>query len=182
MNNDIRIKPLADENGNDFFIYLNDHISDNGKNSTPLFLPISREDLELPKTIIDSFRNGQSTPVNELGWRRVLIAVNKKDEIVGHIDLKSPHQSYTHHRAVMGMGVHRDYRKKGLGHLLIESIVSWAKQKTTIERIDLWVLSENSQAIRLYERSGFQKIGTVEDMFRIDGDSHDYIMMTKKII
>ena len=82
----------------------------------------------------------------------------------------------------MGMGVHRDYRQMGLGSLLIESIAEWAKNETTVERIDLWVLSENNPAIHLYKKLGFQKIGEVEDMFRIDGTSVSYIMMTKKII
>ncbi len=146
----MKIKHLISERIDDFFVYLNDHISDNGKNNTSLFLPISKEDLNIPVELIDSFRDGQSVSINKLGWRRVLIAVNKKNEIIGHIDLKSHNQNYTNHRAVMGMGVHREYRKEGLGSLLIESILVWVKNETRIERID--------------------------------GNSHNYIMMTKKII
>ena len=66
--------------------------------------------------------------------------------------------------------------------MLIESIVDWAKKETDIEQIDLWVLSENHPAIRLYNKLGFQKIGVVEDMFRIDGSALDYTMMAKKIV
>lgn len=178
----MKIKPLKIERIDDFFVYLNDHISDNGKKNTPLFLPISREDLSIPMELIDSFRDGLSISINKLGWRRVLVAVNKKNEIIGHIDLKSYNQKYTNHRAIMGMGVHREHRKEGLGSLLIESLLDWIKNENIIERIDLWVLSENNPAIRLYSKLGFQKVGEVEDMFRIDGSSNNYIMMTKKII
>ena len=181
MRNNLKIKPLSAEIIDDFFFYLNDHISDNGKANSPLFLPISRNDLSLPKSIVDSFRNGQSISIDQLGWRRVFIAVNEKNDIVGHIDLKSYNQNYTNHRAIMGMGVHRDCRKMGLGSLLVESVIEWAKRETAIERIDLWVLSENGPAIRLYNKLGFQKIGAVEDMFRIDGISCNYIMMTKNV-
>ncbi len=181
MSNDIEIKPLTAKKIDDFFYYLNDHISDNGKDNSPLFLPISRNDLRIPEELIDSFRDGQSVSIDKLGWRRVFIAINEKNDIIGHIDLKSHSQNYTSHRAVMGMGVHRDYRKMGLGYLLIKSIVSWAKNETAIEQIDLWVLSKNRPAIRLYNKLGFFKIGEIEDMFRIDGVSLDYIMMSKKI-
>ncbi|GAB5554844.1 MAG: GNAT family N-acetyltransferase [Saprospiraceae bacterium] len=178
----MNVKPLIAERIDDFITYLNDHISDNGKKNTPLFLPISRENLSLTMGMIDSFRDGQSVSINKLGWRRVFIAVNKKNEIIGHIDIKSHNQNYTNHRALMGMGVHRAHRKKGLGSLLIESMLDWVKNETIIERIDLWVLSENNPAIRLYSKLGFQKVGEIEDMFRIDDNSYNYIMMTKKII
>lgn len=181
MKSEIKIEPLIAERIDEFFVYLNDHISDNGENNASLFLPISKDDLNIPIELIDSFRDGHSISINKLGWRRVLIALNKKNKIIGHIDLKSHNQKYTNHRAVMGMGVHRNYRKDGLGGLLIESIMDWTKNETAIERIDLWVLSENNPAIRLYKKLGFEKIGEVEDMFRIDDSSHCYIMMTKKI-
>lgn len=181
MARDIKIKPLASERIDEFLAYLNDHISDNGEENTPLFLPISRDDLSLPIAVADSFRKGQSLSLNELGWRRAFIAVNEKDEIIGHIDLKSLNQNYTGHRALMGMGVDRDYRKEGLGSMLIKWMLDWAKNETSIERIDLWVLSQNNPAICLYHKLGFKKVGEVEDMFRIDGDSHNYSMMTAKI-
>lgn len=181
MNREIKINPLPNQRIGDFLIYLNDHISDNGLRNTPLFLPISKEDLGIPMDLADSFKKGQLRPINTSGWRRVLIATNQKNEIIGHIDLKSHNQNYTEHRAVMGMGVHRAYRKIGLGSSLIESIFKWAKKEATIQHIDLWVLSKNIAAIQLYTKMGFQKIGEVEDMFRIDGNSHDYIMMTRKI-
>ena len=181
MRNDIEIKPLTEDITAKFLFYLGDHISDNGKDNSPLFLPISKNDLSIPEALSSSFRDGQSISIDKLGWRRVFIAMNKKNEIIGHIDLKSHNQSYTSHRAVLGMGVHRDYRQMGLGCLLIESIISWVKDKTSIEQIDLWVLTENKPAIQLYNKLGFQKTGEVEDMFRIDGVSLNYKMMTKKI-
>lgn len=175
------IKPLTSEETDQFLTYLNDHISDNGKNGTPLFLPISRSDLKLPASIADSFRQGQSISIDQPGWRRVFIALNEKEEIIGHADLKSHNQSYTGHRAVLGMGVDRNYRQMGLGRLLIETVENWARQTSTIDQIDLWVLSENGPAIRLYKKAGFRECGEVEDMFRIDGASHNYKMMAKRI-
>jgi len=182
VNSDVKIEPLISNAIDDFFEYLTDHVSDNGKNNMPLFLPISKEDLALPPKLIDGIRVGQWTAVHEPGWRRVLIASNKKNEIIGHIDLKSHEHSYAHHRAVLGMGVHRAHRKRGLGSLLIETLLDWTKKEAKLEWIDLQVLSENTPAIRLYNKMGFHKVGEIEDMFRIDGNSHNYLMMTKKIL
>jgi len=181
MKNEIYIHPLAQSRIEEFFIYLKDHISDNGQAQTSLFIPISRKDLDIPAGMMESFRKGQALPLDGLGWRRIFIAENTEKEIVGHIDLRSHNQAYTQHRAIMGMGVHREYRKLGLGRLLIESIEIWVKEKTELEWIDLWVLSENKPAIRLYEKMGFHKVGEVENMFKIDGAALSYKQMTKQV-
>ncbi len=174
------IRLLEIERMDEFLTYLSDHISDNGKDNTDLFLPISRSELNISKDLVNSFKNGQSIRIGELYWRRVFIAENKNNKIVGHIDLKSLNQKYTKHRAMMGMGVHRDYRSEGLGRLLIEFMLNWVKKKTEIDYIDLWVLAQNYRAIRLYNKMGFREIGQINDMFRMDGQSHNFLMMTMR--
>jgi ribosomal protein S18 acetylase RimI-like enzyme len=47
--------------------------------------------------------------------------------------------------------------------------------------IDLQVLSVNTPAIKLYERTGFQKTGEAADMFRIDGQPFAYTSMSKRL-
>lgn len=175
------IIPLNEGRYNKFFIYLKDHISDNGKNNTLKFLPLSIENNNIPKEIVDSIKVGQNIPVGKIGWRRVLIALNNSKEIIGHIDLKSYNQKHTNHIAIMGMGVHRDYRRQGVGGNLIEAIFTWAKINAEIDKIDLWVLSQNLNAIKLYFKSGFKQITEVKDMYRIDNKSYDAILMTKEL-
>ncbi len=178
---EFKVIPLHEEKYNEFFIYLKDHISDNGKNNTLKFLPLSIENSNITKEIVDSFKVGQKIPVGKIGWRRVLIAVNNSKEIIGHIDLKSYNQKHTNHRAIMGMGVHRDYRRQGVGSYLIESMFTWIKANTELAQIDLWVLSQNINAIKLYFKSGFKQITEVKDIYRIDNKSYDAILMTKEL-
>lgn len=172
---------LNEERYNEFFIYLKDHISDNGKNNTPKFLPLSVENSTIHKELIDRFKNGQKVPVGIIGWRRALIALSNENEILGHIDLKSYDQKHTGHRGIMGMGVHRDFRRQGLGGYLIESMFNWVKANTELAQIDLWVLSQNLNAIKLYSKSGFKKISEVEEMYRIDNKSYNAVFMTKEL-
>lgn len=145
-----KIRLVAPKELEKFFIYLNDHLSNNGKEGTPLFQPLSRNDSRLPKEKEESFSEGLSIPVGQAGWRRVWIAVDQNEEILGHIDLRALTDKYTEHRALLGMGVDRKYWRKGLGKRLIETVTLWVASETAIEWIDLWVLSNNVPAVHLY--------------------------------
>ena len=79
------------------------------------------------------------------------------------------------------MGVHRDYRRLGLGATLIAYAEQWAMANTTLEWIDLQVLSGNGPAVRLYLRAGFTRVGEVPEMFRMDGRSFAETTMTKRL-
>ena len=180
-NVEMEIRPLEAQEFEAFFSYLNHHLSDNGRNGTPLFQPVSRNESRFPREKEAGFTEGLIVPVGEPKWRRAWIAVGEDEEIFAHIDLRAHPEPYTEHRALLGMGVRRDFRGKGLGKRLIEKIELWATNSTNIERIDLWVLSNNVPAIGLYKNSGYRKLGEVEDMFRIDGISEPYTLMSKCI-
>jgi len=76
------------------------------------------------------------------------------------------------------MGVHRDHRGQGLGARLLDTALSWAGAQG-LAWVDLEVLSNNLPARRLYERSGFVQTGEIPDLFRIDGEGHGYVFMTR---
>ena len=179
--NSIQISPLQIEEISPFLTYLDDHLSDNGLGETPLFQPLSRAESKVPDTLRRSFHFGLEMPIEEMGWRRVWVAKGGNGSIVGHIDLRGRLERHAPHRALLGMGVDRDHRRMGVGRLLMETAFKWAKEETQLEYIDLQVLSQNQAAIRLYEKNGFQKIGEVVDMFRIDGHSYNYAYMGKKL-
>ena len=170
---------VAAQEFDQFLIYLNDHLSDNGKNGDAYFQPLSQSESSFPSERTAAFRAGLVLPVGQVGWRRLRIARNESDQIIGHIDLRAHAERFTEHRCLLGMGVDRGYRKISLGKRLIEHAEEWVQANELLEWIDLQVLSSNEKAIRLYERSGFEKIGETPDMFRIDGQSLSYTAMTK---
>ena len=162
-----------------FFAYLNDHLSDNG--TVSYFQPLSRSDAGVPRRIEASFREGLDIAPCYPGWRRAWAARSADGQIIGHIDLRSRQDRFAEHRCLMGMGVHRDHRKLGIGRALIEHAEQWARANTALEWIDLQVLSENNPAMQLYARMGFELVGEIPDMFRIDGRSFSYTTMARKI-
>jgi ribosomal protein S18 acetylase RimI-like enzyme len=82
---------------------------------------------------------------------------------------------------MLGMGVHRAYRRRGLGAQLVDTAVDWARSQLGLKWIDLEVLSENQPAVELYLRSGFTMTARIEDMLQIDGVSHDLSYMTRAL-
>jgi ribosomal protein S18 acetylase RimI-like enzyme len=164
-----------------FLDYLNDHLSDNGTGNTAYFQPLPRAESYLPAEKAEAIRNGLRVPVDEPGWRRVWVARAPSRQIAGHIDLRSHPERLAAHRCVLGMGVDRDYRKLGLGSSLLAHAEKWAVELTTLEWIDLQVLSANEPAISLYRRAGYKTIGEVPEMFKIDGQAFSYTSMAKRI-
>ena len=163
-----------------FFAYLNDHLCDNGKDGNALFMPMARGASFFPPDKETAFRTGMDTPLEQAGWRRLWLALGADGEIAGHIDLRARPEKPSAHRALLGMGVHRAARKQGLGAALIDAAVAWASSQG-FDWIDLEVLSVNRPARALYARCGFEQVGEIADMFRIDGDLLGYTFMTRRL-
>jgi len=163
-----------------FFAYLNDHLSDNGVGETAKFMPIALADAGFPPEKEAAFRHGMETPVGQPGWRRGWIALTPDGRIAGHIDLRARMEKASAHRALLGMGVHRDFRQQGLGAALVAVAVAWARAES-LAWIDLEVLSVNQAARTLYQRCGFVQKGEIDDMFRIDGQALGYTFMSLKV-
>jgi ribosomal protein S18 acetylase RimI-like enzyme len=177
----IMIESLDESGCEEFFSYLNDHRSDNGKGENGYFMPRSQSESRFPADKEKSYRDGLNVPVGSPGWRRAWVARVSSRGIVGHIDLWSHPVRFAEHRCLLGMGVHRNHRKLGLGAALLLHATEWALAKTTLEWLDLHVLSANEPARRLYLRAGFTKVGEVVEMFKFDGRFFSDTKMTKRL-
>lgn len=70
------------------------------------------------------------------------------------------------HRGDLGISVVRKYWNQGIGSRLLREVLSFAKENA-FEIIDLQVRSDNTAAIHLYEKFGFQKIGMHPSFFKM---------------
>ncbi|NRR33796.1 GNAT family N-acetyltransferase [Oxalobacteraceae bacterium] len=181
MSANLTIHPLQLSRLDDFFLYLNDHLTDNGRDGTALFQPMPRQRSVFPEEKMAAFRQGLATPLNEAGWRRAWVATGANG-IQGHIDLRARPEHHAGHRALLGMGVHRAFRRLGLGADLIYAAAAWATAQPSLEWLDLEVLSDNAPALRLYHAHGFVQTGAVEDMFRVDGEQLAYVFMSRRLL
>lgn len=177
----ILIKELDNERLEDFFHYLNIHISKNGQNGAILYFPLSKEQSILSSELMIKFKEGLSKNIGENGWRKVWVASNEEDKIVGHIDIRSNNQLNSEHRVLMGMGVDVNFRNLKIGQNLLEFIIEYCRNNPKISWIDLEVMTKNIPAKKLYEKINFEHLSTTKDMFRIDNISYDYTCMTLNV-
>lgn len=84
------------------------------------------------------------------------------------------------HRGDLGIAVLKEYWNRGVGGKLLTEIINFAKQNS-VEIIDLQVRSDNSAAIHLYQKFGFQKIGTHPAFFKIQNHEIAFDYMFLKI-
>jgi len=180
MTGGVTIRAMARDDLPVFFMYLNDHLQDNGSGGNARFMPLARSESAFAPEKQAAFRSGIDTPVGQPGWRRGWIALADDGSIAGHIDLRARPEKGCAHRVLLGMGVRRDFRRQGLGAALQRVARAWAVGQQ-FDWIDLEVLSVNDAARQLYARAGFIQTGQIDDMFRIDGESFGYTFMSMQI-
>lgn len=96
--------------------------------------------------------------------------------VVGWCDITPLEGAWFSHRGRLGMGVHPDFRQRGIGTSLLRAAVSHAR-KIGLERVELEVFASNRVAKRLYERYGFSVEGTLRRARKLDGDYDDVLVM-----
>ena len=80
------------------------------------------------------------------------------------------------HSAGLALGVHRDFRRQGIGLQLMTGVIEQA-WRSGLERLELEVWSDNQPAINLYEKLGFRREGLLRNYRYLDGQFTDAIMM-----
>ena len=68
-----------------------------------------------------------------------------------------------HAASLTAMWVDPQFRRRGLGDLLVKTVADWAKSNDYRE-LSLWVTEGNHDAERLYKRNGFVRSGAAQDV------------------
>ena len=176
----IIIKELALEEFEDFMNYLTIHLSENGKDNH-FFQPVSKDQLNLDAEWQEKFKAGLTKTWGETIWRKLWLAKNRENQILGHVDIRSRNEPNTLHRVLLGMGVHSDFRKMKIGQQLLTYAIKYCINHPEIVWLDLEVMTNNIPAVNLYLKNDFNIVANYADMFRIEGKSFDYTAMTLKV-
>lgn len=107
----------------------------------------------------------------------VMYTAKEDGEIIGiaHVSRLKRRMS---HRASIGVSVRRCAWHRGVGTALMEKLIAFARNNS-LEQLELEVRSDNERAIRLYEKFGFTKVGTIPAFLKVNGEnfSCDYMVL-----
>ena len=88
----------------------------------------------------------------------LVVVARDTDDVIGHLvgylSAPTPTREPVTYAVLRSMYVEADQRRRGVGRLLTERFVSWAREQGCVEaHVDSYVANETAQ--RFYERSGF---------------------------
>src|SRR5690606_7725253 len=91
------------------FAHFGERPADNGRDG-PLHDPRPRSAPTRDAEREQRFAVGLDIAVGEKGWRRAWVAFDRSGALAGHVDVRGHPEPCTEHRALLGLGVARDFR------------------------------------------------------------------------
>jgi len=103
-----------------------------------------------------------------------MFLVMDDSEVVGMIKVTGNDNPLTSHIVELSINLHPDYQGQRIGSALMNKAIIWSMDHSGIRRIQLDVLAHNTDAIRFYERIGFNIEGFRHHAYHlldVDGES-----------
>ncbi len=102
-----------------------------------------------------------------------------RDQIVIGLTMLMPGRGRTAHCASMLIFVHDDHVGSGVGSALMTALLDLADHWLGLRRVALTVNADNTGAIRLYRKFGFEVEGTLRGDVLRDGEFVDSLAMAR---
>lgn len=107
----------------------------------------------------------------------MLLAVEGQ-EIAGIMTINSSQKPRFRHVGVLGVGIKKSHCSLGLGNILMDEVIDWAKNNGITKKITLITRVDNLNAIKLYENKGFKVEGTFEKENLVNDIYYDSLYMS----
>lgn len=99
-------------------------------------------------------------------------------ELIGVVYFRRDEGQKNRHKGrVLSMYVRPEYRGKGVGKVLLQEVITHAKQLAGVEQIHLMVITSNTAARSLYGSMGFEVYGTMHRAMKVNEHYWDEEMM-----
>lgn len=106
-----------------------------------------------------------------------LFVAEYNGKLIGNVDIHGNQRRKLVHTALLGIGLSEDWQGLGIGTMLLNKAVNWAKSNHFLEIIILDVYDSNEPGKALYEKTGFEISGRIKGFFKEDGKSIDNLRM-----
>jgi RimJ/RimL family protein N-acetyltransferase len=98
--------------------------------------------------------------------------------VVGQLEFENGRWRKTAHAGMLSVYVAHDWRERGIGTILLRSLLGWAAAHPLIEKVTLAVFSSNTRAIAAYKKCGFEEEGRCARDMKLDsGEYIDSVLM-----
>lgn len=136
----------------------------------------AHESLATPETRAKDLTAAAADP------QQLWLIAEHQGALLGELSFQAPKLRRIAHRGRMSILVDPNWRGRGVGELLIRTLLEWAETHPLVEKIRLGVLSTNPGAIRLYTRLGFTEECRRPREFKLPGNRYaDDILMTRYV-
>lgn len=96
--------------------------------------------------------------------------------LLGRMSLARDTHPASRHVADLGLMVAAGHRRRGIGTVLLDAAVAWARV-SGVSKLELHVFPWNEPALRLYESFGFEREGLRKRHYEREGEYVDAILM-----
>lgn len=112
---------------------------------------------------------------NEVNSTLILVIFN--DKIIGAASINSSPKRKIRHVGTLGIVIKKEFCNMGLGKILIQYLIEWAKSNSITKKIILITRADNTFAKNLYEQLGFETEGTLKNDNYENGKYYDCLSM-----
>ena len=124
----------------------------------------------------ESHENWIRTKVETGDVVQMIICETGSDRPVGSVYVRDVDR--THHKAEYGIFIgEADARGKGYGTAAAKLMIRYCFEEMKLHRLFLRVYAENQQAIKSYEKAGFEREALLRDDVCIEGKYRDIVLM-----
>jgi diamine N-acetyltransferase len=108
-----------------------------------------------------------------------VVADRATDKAVGYIQLTK--MDFVHGHGELGICLAEENRGRGYAADALALLERHARSVFNIRKIVLYCLASNERAIALYNKTGYQSVGTLTEHFYQDGAFRDVLIMEKHL-
>lgn len=108
---------------------------------------------------------------------KLIVTPKVNGRIIGQLDFSPGTRSRIAHYGEFGMSILPDFQGIGIGQMMLESLLEWARNNPRIETVRLKVHSKNKRAVSLYEKCGFVHEGKEIRAIKFSDGTYDDVLL-----
>lgn len=116
----------------------------------------------VPKNVLEAKKELKEKQLLKRKGLGDMISVYVDNKYAGFVNLKLNNDPVYKHSAIIGYGVHPDFREMGLATAIVAEVMKYAIKKYKLKRIVGYCRSFNKSSARVMEKCGFVKEATLK--------------------